>query len=454
MVDACEWEQSALLQAYVLSRHGELEQLATAEDSAAGPRSIAPFVPCAASRLPHIFRAARLTAEDVLWDLGCGDGIVLHEAASRYGCRCVGLDIDASCLTVAKRRATALGVAGLCTWLQCDLTILPQGSLGEHVDKLAALAKSDVIPAPPSVALVFLTGTGLVRISQWLHREWIDAAHRLRLLTCVESLDSAVDYTDPAGLFGDSNELDWEVCHDHARWGVFVVPPFKVTVDSWRLAGDPPLQLTRSDADVTVPVHLPAILSHAELQLIHELSCRYMTPSQEESTPSLFDLPDDHAGFHASAETALHGLSEHRVFYLHSCSDLATEACGLPRIKEKLVSAMRAHDHWGLLKGRDVNLRSFEYHVYSTGGSVLDPQHRDDGSLLTLSILLSLPGDFTGGEFVTWQGGQRIEHALAQGDGILFASEKRHNVNRVSGDRRSLVLELWEGPRNHRNRHS
>jgi len=453
MVDACEWEQSALLEKYVLSRRGELELLATAEDSAAGPRSIAPFVPCAASRLPHIFRAARLTADDVLWDLGCGDGTVLHEAACRYGCRCVGLDIDASCLAVARERATELGIAGLCTWLQCDLTNLPQGALGEHVDRVATLAQCDVIPTP-SVALVFLTGTGLVRMSRWLHQEWISAPHRLRLLTCVESLDTAVDYTDPAGLFGDSNELQWEVCHDHAYWGVFVVPPFKITVDSWRLAGDPPLQLTRSDAEVTLPVHLPAILSPAELQLINELSCRHMIPSQEQAIPSLFDLPDDPGGFHASAEMALHGLKEHRVFYLHSCSDLTTEACGLPRIEEKLVSAMKAHDHWRLLKERDVNVRSFEYHVYSTGGSVLDPQHRDDGSLLTLSILLSLPGDFTGGEFVTWQGDQRIEHALAQGDGILFASEKRHNVNRVCGGRRSLILELWEGPRNHRNRHS
>lgn len=270
----------------------------------------------------------------------------------------------------------------------------------------------------------------------------------------MESLDAAVDYTDPAGLFGDSNELQWEVSHDHAYWGVFVVPPFNVTIDAWRLAGDPPLQLTRSDAEVTLPVHLPAILSPAELHLIHELSDQHMISSPEESTPSLFDLPDDDGGFHASAEMALHSLKEHRVLYLHSCSELATEACGLPQIEQKLASAMKEHDHWGLLKERDVNVRSFEYHAYSTGGSVLDPQHRDDGSLLTLSVLLSPPGDFTGGEFVTWQGDQRIEHALVQGDAILFASEKRHNVNRVSGDRRSLILELWEGPRNRRNRHS
>ena len=33
-------------------------------------------------------------SQDVLWDLGCGDGVVLIQAAQRCGCRCVGLDID------------------------------------------------------------------------------------------------------------------------------------------------------------------------------------------------------------------------------------------------------------------------------------------------------------------------------------------------------------------------
>eukprot|EP00404_Azadinium_spinosum_P032614 CAMPEP_0180576704 /NCGR_PEP_ID=MMETSP1037_2-20121125/11558_1 /TAXON_ID=632150 /ORGANISM="Azadinium spinosum, Strain 3D9" /LENGTH=117 /DNA_ID=CAMNT_0022594433 /DNA_START=78 /DNA_END=428 /DNA_ORIENTATION=+ len=116
MVDACEWEQTSLLQRYVLSRKEELDRFAGAADSAAGPNSISPFVPCAASRIPYILQAARITAEDVLYDLGCGDGVVLHEAARRCGCRCVGLDIDVPCLEAAQARARELGVSELCQW--------------------------------------------------------------------------------------------------------------------------------------------------------------------------------------------------------------------------------------------------------------------------------------------------------------------------------------------------
>jgi ribosomal protein L11 methylase PrmA len=36
----------------------------------------------------------QVTKDDVVYDLGCGDGRILVAAATRYGCRCVGFDID------------------------------------------------------------------------------------------------------------------------------------------------------------------------------------------------------------------------------------------------------------------------------------------------------------------------------------------------------------------------
>ncbi|CAJ1435683.1 unnamed protein product [Effrenium voratum] len=62
-----------------------------------------------------------------------------------------------------------------------------------------------------------------------------------------------------------------------------------------------------------------------------------------------------------------------------------------------------------------------------------------------MSVLLSRQEDFTGGMFSTFAGHERIEHEMQRGDGVLFLSEKRHNVSAVTGERRTLVLELWEG---------
>ena len=94
-------------------------------------------------------------------------------------------------------------------------------------------------------------------------------------------------------------------------------------------------------------------------------------------------------------------------------------------------------------------LRCVEFHTYQAGGGLLDVDHRDTGSAVSMSILLSDAAQMDGGRFVTWGASGPTAHALARGDAVLFDSEKRHNVTTVRrGVRHSLVLELWCGPRN------
>ena len=92
------------------------------------------------------------------------------------------------------------------------------------------------------------------------------------------------------------------------------------------------------------------------------------------------------------------------------------------------------------------------------GGSVSDPEHRDAGSLLTLTVLLSPPEDYSSAELLFSAGGEAgggLEPLrLRRGDGALFPSEKRHNVTPLTaGCRRSFVLEFWAGGANVYNRH-
>ena len=61
-LDLCEAEQSELARRYVLTSELYIEE----PWSHAGPRSVSPFAPCAASRLPHVFAASRLTGDSVL----------------------------------------------------------------------------------------------------------------------------------------------------------------------------------------------------------------------------------------------------------------------------------------------------------------------------------------------------------------------------------------------------
>ena len=42
----------------------------------------------------RMLRMVKVTKDDVVYDLGCGDGRIVVSAAKRYGCRGIGFDID------------------------------------------------------------------------------------------------------------------------------------------------------------------------------------------------------------------------------------------------------------------------------------------------------------------------------------------------------------------------
>ena len=156
----------------------------------------------------------------------------------------------------------------------------------------------------------------------------------------------------------------------------------------------------------------------------------------------------------------------HETIYLHAGQAdgrgvlFAGDACA--RLLHRTIEAMRTHDPRTPGSGcpagslaRDLTVRCCELHRYGVGGSLMNRDHRDSGSVLTLSVTLSDPRLVEGGLFVTWDGVERNEwtdadtptvHPLEQGSGILFRSEDLHNVLPVTGGtgpRLSLVIELW-----------
>ena len=94
--------------------------------------------------------------------------------------------------------------------------------------------------------------------------------------------------------------------------------------------------------------------------------------------------------------------------------------------------------------------RCAELHTYGVGGGLMERDHKDSGSSLTMSLLLSDTAAFEGGRFLTYDaGGAPVEHDVQCGDGILFRSEDLHNVTPLErGVRHALVLELWVGTTN------
>jgi SAM-dependent methyltransferase len=56
---------------------------------------------------------AAVTKDDVVYDLGCGDGRIVIAAAKVYGCRAVGVELQPHLVELARRNAADAGVGHL-----------------------------------------------------------------------------------------------------------------------------------------------------------------------------------------------------------------------------------------------------------------------------------------------------------------------------------------------------
>jgi SAM-dependent methyltransferase len=64
---------------------------------------------------------AKVTKDDVVYDLGCGDGRFVITAAKKYGARGVGIDIDPELIKECKNNAEKAGVADRVKFIEADL---------------------------------------------------------------------------------------------------------------------------------------------------------------------------------------------------------------------------------------------------------------------------------------------------------------------------------------------
>ena len=79
------------------------------------------FVPTPTAVVDAMLKLAKVTSNDVVYDLGSGDGRIVIAAAKTYGARGIGIDIDAERVREATANAKASGVADKVTFHNEDL---------------------------------------------------------------------------------------------------------------------------------------------------------------------------------------------------------------------------------------------------------------------------------------------------------------------------------------------
>ena len=163
------------------------------------------------------------------------------------------------------------------------------------------------------------------------------------------------------------------------------------------------------DAASDAPLALRVLLGDAEIAQIHAAartlmrgtssSCREVEgclspppppppppPPSPPPPPPPPPLSSSSSAAVSSRSSCVHRYSPtHHKLFLHSDGYFQREC---PCICDGLLAKMRAHGAQGAHRAQ-WRVRTIEYHTYSEGGALLDPAHRDHGSAISLSILLS-----------------------------------------------------------------
>ena len=79
------------------------------------------FVPTPAEVVDTMLKLAGVTSKDVVYDLGCGDGMIVTAAAKDFGAHAVGIDINPVRVKEANERVAKAGVTDKVKILNEDL---------------------------------------------------------------------------------------------------------------------------------------------------------------------------------------------------------------------------------------------------------------------------------------------------------------------------------------------
>lgn len=118
-----------------------------------------PYIPSTRGNVDEMLRLAAVTPNDVVYDLGSGDGRIVIAAARDYGARGVGIDIDAALVRESIENARRAGVAERTAFRASDIFAVP---LGEATVVTLYLLSGLVAKLEPKLLAELKPGTRIV----------------------------------------------------------------------------------------------------------------------------------------------------------------------------------------------------------------------------------------------------------------------------------------------------
>ena len=127
------------------------------------------YVPTPQEVVDAMLKLANVTAKDVVYDLGCGDGRIPITAAKNFGARGIGIDIDPQRIKEANENLKTAGVGDKVKFVNADLF---ETNLSEATVVTLYLLPSLNIKLMPKLQKELRPGTRIVSHSFDMGTEW------------------------------------------------------------------------------------------------------------------------------------------------------------------------------------------------------------------------------------------------------------------------------------------
>lgn len=150
--------------------------------STPGIKLDAPYVSTPQPVVDAMLRIAEVGRNDVVYDLGCGDGRIVISAASSFGARGVGVDLDPRRVEEANAAARSAGVSGRVRFVVQDLfktdfseaSVLALYLFPEMNARLLPKIRAEMRPGSRVVSYQFGIGDWIPDSTEGI---WIDELH-------------------------------------------------------------------------------------------------------------------------------------------------------------------------------------------------------------------------------------------------------------------------------------
>jgi len=152
----------------------EESHLASSLDSSINSEAVSnilsPYTPTTPEKILRFLDAVKLTADDVLLDLGSGDGRVCVSAAHEIGCLTRGVDVVPECVERAREIAEEENLGSRCEFLVGDVTdvVTPDSTFdGSVSDEMAGVADARLVEGV-TVVYIYCFPTLLAKMGRFM----------------------------------------------------------------------------------------------------------------------------------------------------------------------------------------------------------------------------------------------------------------------------------------------